>query len=115
MDKFTKHFILCFDDARFLNHSKKPNIKQSKVGQEIDGVEIAARDIKKGEELVCDYNHFDFDAHRKLNKLDIYAYTIENEKKREKEIDNFISRLMKVNGHAMKKKTSKSISSLPKK
>ena len=103
VDKFTKHFILCFDDERFINHSKKPNIIQSKVGNEVEGVEIAARDIKKGEELLCDYEEFDFDAYRKLNKIDIYSFTIEDENEREKEIDNFVSRLMKVNGHAEKK------------
>ena len=100
VDKFTKHFILCFDDERFINHSKGPNIGQSKVGNEIEGVEMAFRDIQKGEELVCDYEEFDFDAYRKLNRLDIYAYTIEDEEEREKVMDNFVLRLLKVNGDA---------------
>ena len=102
VDKFTKHFILCFDDERFINHSKNLNIVQSKAGSEIEGIEMATRDIKKGEELLCDYEEFDFDAYRKLNKLDIYTYTIENEKEREKQMENFISKLFKVNGHAAK-------------
>lgn len=102
VDKFTKHFILCFDDERFINHSKNPNIAQSKQGSEIEGVEIALRDIQKGDELTCDYEEFDFDAYRKLNKLDIYTHTIENEQEREAEMDNFVSRLFAVNGHAEK-------------
>jgi hypothetical protein len=102
VDKFTKHFILCFDDERFINHSDHPNIIQSKVGNEIEGIEIAAQDIKKDEEFLCDYEEFDFDAYRKLNKLDIYATMIEDEKKREEEIENFIARLFSINTEAAK-------------
>ncbi len=96
VDKYTKHFVLCFDDERFINHSKDPNIVQTKAESEVEGFEIAARDIRKGEELFCDYESFDFDAYRKLNKLDIYAHMIEDDREREKEIDNFIARLFEV-------------------
>lgn len=92
VDKYTKNFILCFDDERFINHSEKPNIIQSDVEDETLGVEIAARDIKKGEELLCDYREFDFDVSRKLNKLDIYVYTKDDE-----ETQSFIDRLLKLN------------------
>ncbi|MFA6095555.1 MAG: SET domain-containing protein [Candidatus Paceibacterota bacterium] len=102
VDKFTKHFILCFDDERFINHSDDPNIVQSKAGDEVEGIEIAARDIEEGEELYCDYEEFDFDAYRKLNKLDIYATMIEDEERREKEIENFIAKLFAINAHAAK-------------
>lgn len=84
VDKYTKHFILCFDDERFINHSKKPNVIQDKSESETEGIEIAARDIKAGEELLCDYEKFDLDAHRKLNKLDIYAHMIDDDEKRKK-------------------------------
>lgn len=97
VDRYTKHFILCFDDERFINHSKTPNISQNKVASEIEGVEIAMRDIKAGEELHCDYEEFDFDAHRKLNKIDMYSHTIEDEIKREKGLATFIEKLMDVN------------------
>ena len=97
VDKYTKHFILCFDDERFINHSDTPNIVQSQVESEIEGVELAARDIEKGEELFCDYYSFDFDAHRKLNKLDIYTYTIEDEEERKKKNNEFIERLLIMN------------------
>lgn len=94
VDKYTKHFILCFDDERFINHSEDPNIIQSNSESEIEGVEIAARDIKEGEELLCNYEHFDFDAYRKLNKTDIYSYTIEDKDEREKKTMEFISSLL---------------------
>jgi SET domain-containing protein len=94
VDKFTKRFILCFDDERFINHSENPNIIQSGVESETEGVEIAARDIQEGEELFCDYNHFDFDAVRKLDKTDIYSYTIEDQGEREKKTREFINNLL---------------------
>lgn len=103
VDKHTKHFILCFDDERFINHSKEPNIVQTKAESEIEGFEIAACDIKKGDELFCDYESFDFDAYRKLHKLDIYAQMIEDDEIREKEIQNFIARLFTVNADAATK------------
>lgn len=47
-------YILCFDDQRFINHSKNNfNIEST---PEMD---IAARDIQPGEEMLCDYNKFD--------------------------------------------------------
>ncbi len=100
VDKFTKHFILCFDDERFINHSKTPNVIQTMAHSEAEGFEVAARDIQKGEELFCDYEDFDFDSYRKLHRLDIYAHMIEDEKKREKEIESFIARLFDVNTKA---------------
>jgi SET domain-containing protein len=73
-DKVTKHFILCGDDERFINHSESPNVMQGKEDGEIEGVEIAGRDILPGEELFCDYFDFDEDAARKLERKDIYKY-----------------------------------------
>lgn len=98
VDKFTKNFILCFDDERFINHSTDNyNIIQSHIDNEIEGVELAARDIQEGEELICNYEEFDFDAHRKLNKLDIYSYTIEDESERERKTREFITKLLQTN------------------
>jgi len=97
VDKYTKHFILCFDDERFINHSEDPNIVQSKSENETEGVEIAARDIQEGEELFCDYTQFDFDAIRKLNKTDIYSYTDENKDERDKKVAEFITKLLSQN------------------
>jgi SET domain-containing protein len=57
-------YILCGDDARFLNHSNTPNL----TGGEGYQVDVAARDIRSGEELTVDYYAFDLDADYKLNQ-----------------------------------------------
>lgn len=47
-------FIVCIDDQRFINHSSKNfNILSS------PNKDIAARDIEKGEELLCNYNDYE--------------------------------------------------------
>jgi len=79
-DKKTRHFILCGDDERFINHADTPNIVQSFGGDEIEGVELAARDIEKGEELFVNYYDFDEDAERKLKGLDMRMYLTYEEK-----------------------------------
>ena len=46
--------VLCLDDMRFLNHcAHNPNLIATA------NRDIAARDIQKGEELLCNYNCFD--------------------------------------------------------
>jgi uncharacterized protein len=54
IDPRLNRFILCCDDARFINHSNTPNMK---IDLEADryGIDIAARDISAGEELTVDY------------------------------------------------------------
>lgn len=61
--KKTSKYILCADNARFLNHSGAPNLTGEGSQDEID---IAARDIEKGEELTVDYFEFDAEAGLKL-------------------------------------------------
>jgi SET domain-containing protein len=55
----TKTYVLCFDDARFFNHSDNPNVLDSDSPDSDEGVDIAARDIYPGEEMTCDYRAFD--------------------------------------------------------
>ncbi len=57
-------YILCFDDQRFINHSVNPNISSK---PEID---IANRDIEKGEELTCNYEDYEkgWFENRKIDK-----------------------------------------------
>lgn len=50
--KGTSEFVLCCDNARFFNHSKKPNCIST------TGDTIAIRNIKAGEELTDDYDSF---------------------------------------------------------
>jgi SET domain-containing protein len=52
-------YVLCFDDCRFINHSDDPNRLEVPSGGPEEGLDIAARDIQKGEELTCDYGSFD--------------------------------------------------------
>ncbi|MDO8590270.1 MAG: SET domain-containing protein [bacterium] len=58
-------YILCFDDARFVNHSKEPNITNGSLENGIYS-DIAAHDIPEGEELTFDYEAEDLDYHRKF-------------------------------------------------
>ena len=59
-DPKTKLYTLCFDNARFTNHSDKPNTVTiiNKDGEEID---IAAQDIKSGEEITYNYGDLEDD------------------------------------------------------
>ncbi|MEP0324666.1 SET domain-containing protein [Bauldia litoralis] len=46
-------FVLCGDNARFMNHSSQAN------ADDIGDLTIACADIAKGEEITCDYAKFD--------------------------------------------------------
>ncbi|HYE96390.1 MAG TPA: SET domain-containing protein [Rubricoccaceae bacterium] len=50
-------YILCGDNARYMNHADDPNCDDS--GQVIT---VARRDIAAGEELTCDYRLFDAES-----------------------------------------------------
>jgi SET domain-containing protein len=54
LDPRLKRFILCCDDARYLNHSAAPNLRPD-FAREPHGVDLALRDIAAGEELTVDY------------------------------------------------------------
>jgi len=46
-------YVLCGDNARFMNHADTPNCDDSTEKT------VAARDVGAGEELTCDYRSFD--------------------------------------------------------
>ncbi|WP_421725253.1 SET domain-containing protein [Bauldia sp.] len=46
-------YVLCGDDARFMNHADRPN------ADDVGDLTIACRDIAAGEEITCDYARFD--------------------------------------------------------
>lgn len=46
-------YVLCGDNARFMNHSFEPNCDDS------GSCTVARRPIEAGEELTCDYRQFD--------------------------------------------------------
>ena len=54
IDPRLDRYILCCDDARFLNHSDDPNL-ESDYTHDRHGVDIAIRDIGAGEEMTVDY------------------------------------------------------------
>ena len=55
----SRKFMLCYDDARFMNHAEVPNTDGSK----------ALRDIAPGEELTYDYRKWDLDFEWKLSSI----------------------------------------------
>jgi hypothetical protein len=55
-------YVLCFDDARFFNHSSNPNVTSADLPDDPEGMEVALRDIQPGEELLCDCRDFDIDC-----------------------------------------------------
>jgi SET domain-containing protein len=61
VDRNLKRIILCFDDARFVNHSDKPNVATDYT-QDPYGLDVALRDIDFGEELTMDYGGFEENA-----------------------------------------------------
>lgn len=54
LDPRLKRYILCCDDARFINHSNDPNLRID-FSADRYGMDVAARDIAAGEELTIDY------------------------------------------------------------
>lgn len=54
VDRRLDRFILCCDDARFINHSDAANIRPD-FALDRHGVDIALRDIAAGEEITIDY------------------------------------------------------------
>jgi uncharacterized protein len=57
----TDCYVLCADNARFMNHADEPNTAGVHVDDEIERDDIATRDIRVGEEMTCDYRLFDAD------------------------------------------------------
>lgn len=62
LDSEEKIYILCVDHARHMNHSDSPNLRETP-----EGLNVASRDISKGDELTCNYTQFDKEALLKLN------------------------------------------------
>lgn len=59
-----KVITLCGDNAKYINHSSTPNVITSSEDKEF---EIAAMDIKVGDELTSNYRVFDLDTDWKLS------------------------------------------------
>lgn len=50
-------FVLCGDNAKFMNHEDEPNCDDSSQLHT-----VTRRAVRAGEELTCDYRQFDLDA-----------------------------------------------------
>jgi uncharacterized protein len=59
-------YVLCSDDARFMNHSDMPNVRSIYPEGDIHGIDLAARRIAEGEEITCDYATFDPEHFKRL-------------------------------------------------
>lgn len=57
IDRRLGKYVLCCDDARFLNHADRPTLRQD-LCVDRHGVDRAARNIAVGEELTVDYGTF---------------------------------------------------------
>jgi len=65
LDLYTGEYILCADEARYLNHSENPNIRyNADSDQDID---VAVRDIQEGEEITINYKEYDANWPMKLS------------------------------------------------
>lgn len=60
-DKKTPCYVLCVDDARFMNHADDSNTSNGDGDQTISN-----RDIYRGEEITCNYYEIDDDAENKF-------------------------------------------------
>ncbi|MEZ4703494.1 MAG: SET domain-containing protein [Rhodothermales bacterium] len=58
IDARLNNYVLCCDEARFLNHASEPNLVQD-LTEGGHGVDRAARDIAVGEELTVDDGTFE--------------------------------------------------------
>jgi uncharacterized protein len=74
--KFSRHayfskiiglWIMCGDNAIFMNHSESPNLIPESTGENSEDRDLAAVDINTGDEIFCNYFDFDIDASRKLS------------------------------------------------
>jgi hypothetical protein len=67
LNKRTGKYVLCFDNARFFNHSENPNCVGAPSPDDDEGLDIAGVDIQPGEEMTNDYREFDDDFDLKMS------------------------------------------------
>jgi SET domain-containing protein len=65
LDRHLNRIILCFDDARFVNHSVTPNVATDYT-RDPHGLDVALRDIAADEEITMNYEGFEENAGRGL-------------------------------------------------
>lgn len=56
----TGFYVLCIDDAKYVNHSTKPSTEGVYLSKyHIEGADVALRDLEIGEEITSDYLTFE--------------------------------------------------------
>jgi SET domain-containing protein len=66
----TNKYVLCADNARFMNHSDDPTAMSTyPEGGHPEGIEVAVTDIQPGEEITSNYRTFDLRFARKKGNL----------------------------------------------
>jgi hypothetical protein len=58
VSRFTGLIVISGDDYVYMNHSHRPNVGVSPLFEGPEGMDIALRDIRNGEELLFDYTWF---------------------------------------------------------
>jgi len=61
LDPHSGLYVLCGDEARYMNHSNDPAVV-SDYDRDRFGLDVATRDIAAGEEITCNYYHFDHES-----------------------------------------------------
>lgn len=61
-------FVLCSDDAKYMNHDNEPNTENNL--NPFSKQTLASRDIFPDEEITCNYNDIDDDGVDKFLKVD---------------------------------------------
>ncbi|MBS3170100.1 SET domain-containing protein-lysine N-methyltransferase [Candidatus Woesearchaeota archaeon] len=64
LSKKSGKYCFCSDDARYFNHSQKPNCFSTYLEDEEEVVTTAVKNIRKGEELTDDYRAFEKDFNK---------------------------------------------------
>ena len=68
LDMFTGAYVLCADEARYLNHSEDPNIRCD-LDSDDEDLDVAVRDIAEGEEITINYKEYDANWPLKLGAI----------------------------------------------
>lgn len=67
-NQLSGHYVYCADNSKFVNHSSDPNTMGVYPEGDLQGFDMATRDIDIGEEITCDYTTFDGDFVKKLGE-----------------------------------------------
>ena len=59
-------YVLCFDNAKYFNHSFTPNTRNMQLAGKSEMIDIACQDIQSGDEITTNYMEFDAQGVQKL-------------------------------------------------